>query len=89
MTEVIGWVSSLVLIFTIGKQVYKQWSEGKSEGVSIWLFVGQIAASVGFAIYSFLVWNPVFIFTNSLMVLNGVAGLTVNFYLKRREASQT
>jgi uncharacterized protein with PQ loop repeat len=89
MTEVIGWVSSLVLIFTIGKQVHKQWSEGKSEGVSIWLFVGQIAASVGFAIYSFLVWNPVFIFTNSLMVLNGVAGLTVNFYLKRREASQT
>ncbi len=89
MTEVIGWVSSLILVFTIGKQVYKQWSEGKSEGVSIWLFVGQIAASVGFAIYSFLVWNPVFIFTNSLMVLNGVAGLTVNFYLKRREASQT
>ena len=89
MTEVIGWVSSLILVFTIGKQVYKQWSEGKSEGVSIWLFVGQIAASVGFAVYSFLVWNPVFIFTNSLMVLNGVAGLAVNFYLKRREASQT
>ena len=89
MTEVIGWVSSLILVFTIGKQVYKQWSEGKSEGVSIWLFVGQIAASVGFAIYSFLVWNPVFIFTNSLMVLNGVAGLAVNFYLKRREASHT
>ena len=89
MTEVIGWVSSLILVLTIGKQVYKQWSEGKSEGVSIWLFVGQIAASVGFAIYSFLVWNPVFIFTNSLMVLNGVAGLAVNFYLKRREVSQT
>jgi len=89
MTEVIGWVSSLILIITLGKQVYKQWKEGKSEGVSKWLFVGQIAASVGFAIYSFLVWNPVFIFTNSLMVLNGVAGFAVNFYLKRREASQT
>ncbi|MDQ3373973.1 MAG: hypothetical protein M3521_08820, partial [Acidobacteriota bacterium] len=66
MTEVIGWVSSLILVITIGKQVYKQWSEGKSEGVSIWLFVGQIAASVGFAFYSYLVWNPVFIFTNSI-----------------------
>ncbi len=89
MTEVIGWVSSLILVFTIGKQVYKQWSEGKSEGVSKWLFVGQIAASIGFAVYSFLVWNPVFIFTNSLMVLNGIAGLLINLHLKRREASQS
>jgi hypothetical protein len=76
-------------VFTIGKQVYKQWSEGKSEGVSKWLFVGQIAASIGFAVYSFLVWNPVFIFTNSLMVLNGIAGLAINLYLKNREASET
>ncbi len=89
MTEVIGWVSSLILVFTIGKQVYKQWSEGKSEGVSKWLFVGQIAASVGFAVYSYLVWNPVFIFTNCLMVLNGIAGLLINLYLKRREAAET
>jgi uncharacterized protein with PQ loop repeat len=88
-TEVIGWVSSLILVFTIGKQVYKQWSEGKSEGVSIWLFVGQIAASIGFAVYSYLVWNPVFIFTNSIMVLNGIAGLMINLYLKRREANET
>jgi uncharacterized protein with PQ loop repeat len=90
MTEIIGWISSLILVFTIGKQVYKQWSEGKSEGVSKWLFVGQIAASIGFAVYSFLVWNPVFIITNSLMVLNGIAGLLINLYLKRREeAGQT
>ena len=89
MTEAIGWVSSLILVITIGKQVYKQWSEGKSEGVSIWLFVGQIAASIGFAVYSFLVWNPVFIFTNSLMVLNGIAGLLINIYLRRRETSET
>lgn len=85
MTEFIGWVSSLILVFTIGKQVYKQWSEGKSEGVSIWLFVGQIAASTGFAIYSYLVGNSVFIFTNSIMVINGIAGLLINLYLKRRE----
>lgn len=85
MTETIGWVSSLILIITIAKQVYKQWKEGKSSGVSIWLFVGQIAASVGFAVYSYLVGNTVFIFTNSLMVLNGIAGLVINLYLKRRE----
>ena len=85
MTEVIGWVSSLILIITIAKQVYKQWKEGKSEGVSKFLFIGQIAASVGFAVYSYLVGNWVFIFTNSVMVLNGLAGLGINLYLRRRE----
>lgn len=85
MTEAIGWISSLILVVTIGKQVYKQWSEGKSGGVSIWLFVGQIIASVGFAVYSYLVGNTVFIFTNSLMVLNGIAGLAINLYLKKHE----
>jgi MtN3 and saliva related transmembrane protein len=88
MTEAIGWISSLILVFTIGKQVYKQWSEGKSDGVSIWLFVGQIIASVGFAVYSYLVGNWVFIFTNSLMVLNGIAGLSINLYLKNRDKTQ-
>jgi MtN3 and saliva related transmembrane protein len=85
MTEAIGWISSIILVITIAKQVYKQWSEGTSEGVSIWLFVGQLAASIGFAIYSFLVWNPVFIFTNSLMVLNGIAGLSISIYQKKRD----
>ena len=89
MTEVIGWVSSLILFITVAKQIYKQWSEGKSGGVSIWLFVGQIAASVGFAVYSYLVWNPVFIFTNLLMVLNGIVGLGLNLYLKRQEEGET
>lgn len=85
MTEIVGWVSSLILIITIAKQVYKQWKEGKSEGVSKFLFIGQIAASVGFAVYSYLVGNWVFIFTNSVMVLNGIAGLCINLYLRRRE----
>ncbi len=89
MTEIIGWLSSLILIITLAKQVYKQWKEGKSEGVSKWLFVGQIAASIGFTIYSFLVWNPVFILTNSLLVINAIIGLIVNIYLKRKEQSNT
>lgn len=83
--DIIGWVSSLILIITIGKQVYKQWKSGKSEGVSKFLFIGQIAASTGFAYYSFLVKDWVFIVTNSIMVLNGIAGLAINIYLRRRE----
>ena len=50
MTEVIGWASSLILVLTIAKQVYKQWQDETSEGVSKWLFIGQLAASLGFTI---------------------------------------
>ncbi len=87
-TEVIGWVSSCVLVLTIAKQVYKQWQEGSSENVSRWLFVGQIAASVGFTIYSWLVGNWVFVVTNAVMILNGVAGLLIVLYHRRREQAK-
>lgn len=87
MTEIIGWISSAILFLTVSKQIYKQWQEGTSEGVSKWLFIGQIAASAGFAVYSWLVGNWVFIFTNSMMVLNGLVGFFINLYLKKREKS--
>ena len=88
MTEIIGWVSSAILLLTVSRQIYKQWQEGTSEGVSVWLFLGQIAASTGFVIYSWLVWNRVFIFTNVLMVLIGIVGFIINLYLKKREESE-
>jgi MtN3 and saliva related transmembrane protein len=84
MTEAIGWISSVILVLTIGKQVYKQWHEDSSEGVSKWLFVGQITASLGFTIYSWLVRNWVFVVTNSLMLLNGIAGLLIVLHHRRR-----
>jgi uncharacterized protein with PQ loop repeat len=83
--EVVGWISSLILVLTIGKQVFKQWREGSSKNVSKWLFVGQLAASVGFTVYSWMVRNWVFVFTNSFMVLNALAGLAVTLYHRRRE----
>jgi len=85
LTEVIGWLSSCILVATIAKQVYKQWNEGSSEGVSKWLFVGQMAASLGFTVYSWLVDNWVFVVTNSLMLLNGLAGLLIVLRHRRRE----
>ena len=84
MQEAIGWVSSFVLVLTIGKQVHKQWKEGASENVSRWLFVGQIAASLGFTIYSWLVRNWVFVVTNSLMLINGLIGLGIVLHHRRR-----
>lgn len=85
MTEVIGWFSSVVLVLTIGKQVYKQWQSGSSEGVSKWLFVGQMTASAGFTIYSVLVKNWVFVVTNALMLCNGLAGYAITLHHRRRE----
>ena len=85
MTEAVGWVSSGVLVLTIAKQVYKQWREGSSEGVSKWLFVGQISASLGFTLYSWLVRNWVFVVTNSLMLVNALLGLLIVFHHRRRE----
>jgi MtN3 and saliva related transmembrane protein len=87
-TEIVGWASSVILVLTIGKQVYKQWREGSSEGVSIWLFVGQMAASLGFTIYSWLVGNMVFVVTNSLMLLNALVGYGIVRHHRKRERQQ-
>lgn len=84
IAELIGFASSFILVLTIGKQVYKQYKEGKSEGVSKWLFIGQMAASLGFLTYSVMKRDSVFILTNALMVLNGFIGLAI--VLKHRRA---
>ena len=84
-SEAIGWASSAILLLTLFTQVRKQWVSGESKGVSIWLFIGQMAASVGFGIYSWMVGNTVFIFTNALMVLNGLAGYMI---LRRNRSRQ-
>lgn len=84
MTEAIGWVSSIILVMTIGKQVFKQWKTESSEGVSKWLFVGQLSASLGFTIYSVLVRNWVFVVTNSLMLVNALLGLFIVMRHRRR-----
>ncbi len=86
MIEVIGWASSVILIFTISTQIAKQWREKTSAGVSTWLFVGQLAASVGFTIYSLLVKNWVFAVTNGVMILNGLIGYGITIRQKREAA---
>ena len=85
LVEAVGWVSSVILVLTIAKQVYKQWQEGTSEGVSKWLFVGQISASLGFTVYSWLVRNWVFVVTNFVMLLSALIGLCIVIYHKKQE----
>ena len=88
MVEAVGWTSSAILVLTIGRQVFKQWNDGTSQGVSTWLFVGQMAASLGILIYSLLVHNWVFVVTNALMVVNGLLGYAITIRHRRREAAR-
>ena len=84
MVDTIGWVSSAILVLTISQQVYKQWHEGTSKGVSMWLFVGQLAASIGFTIYSLMIHSWVFAITNGLMIVNGLLGYAIVMRHRRR-----
>lgn len=72
--DVIGWTASCTLVWPVGWQVYTQWKSGKSAGLSRWLFVGQIGASIGFLIYSWLVENWVFVTTNLFMLVTACLG---------------
>jgi uncharacterized protein with PQ loop repeat len=84
MIDIIGWVSSFILLLTLIRQVKKQWEDKTSEGLSKWLFVGQLVASLGFTTYSYLVSNWVFTVTNGLLVINNLIGIYLYFkYLKK------
>lgn len=85
-TELIGWAASAILIATLARQVYTQWRERSVEGVSRWLFIGQLAASVGFTTYSWLVGNSVFVFTNSVLLLTAVIGQLI--YRRNRRLAE-
>lgn len=89
MIEIIGWASSLILLATLVKQVYKQWKEGTSEGVSKWLFIGQLVASVGFVIYSYLVGSWVFMVTNALLTVNNIIGICLYFHFRKDHSAKT
>ena len=85
--DIVGWSASAVLIATLCRQILTQWRDKDAKGVSRWLFVGQIAASTGFVIYSWLLGNWVFIVTNALILATAVAG-QVGLVVRRRAAKR-
>ena len=86
--DALGWASSAILVATIAKQVHRQWSAGTSEGVSKWLFLGQIAASLGFTTYSVIVGNAVFVVTNAMLFVAALAGLGILLHHRRGRRTQ-
>jgi len=87
MTELIGWFAAAVLLATIGRQVYTQWRDGSTKGLSRWLFIGQITASIAFVIYSWLLGNWVFVVTNAQMLVTAVTGECVLLANRRTAAA--
>jgi MtN3 and saliva related transmembrane protein len=75
--ELIGWASSGILLATLIRQVWRQWKERSTQGVSSWLFIGQLAASTGFLVYSVLVKNWVFVFTNAALLVTALVGQAI------------
>ena len=83
MTDAIGWASSVILLITVIVQIRRQWRSGSNKGVSKWLFIGQLAASVGFLVFSILTDNLVFTITNAMLTLGNLGGIIIFF--KNRE----
>lgn len=74
MPDLVGWAASAILLATLARQTWRQWREPDPRGVSRWLFIGQIAASVGFVAYSWMLRNWVFIVTNTLILVTAIIG---------------
>jgi len=83
-TEWIGWGSSVVLLSTLIRQVHTQWRTRSTAGVSKWLFIGQLLASTGFTVYSFLLHNWVFASSNIAILLTAVVGQATYLHNKHR-----
>jgi MtN3 and saliva related transmembrane protein len=88
VVDLIGWVSAAILVMTISRQVYTQWRTRSVDGVSKWLFIGQLTASAGFIAYSAMVDNWVFVFANFFIFLTAVAGQCVYLRNKRFSADK-
>jgi MtN3 and saliva related transmembrane protein len=86
MADMIGWAAAAILLATLSRQVYTQWRERSSRGVSSWLFIGQLVSSTGFIIYSVLLHSWVFVATNVLILIVAAVGQWVNTGKSKRAA---
>jgi MtN3 and saliva related transmembrane protein len=86
MADMIGWAAAAILLATLSRQVYTQWRERSSRGVSSWLFIGQLVSSTGFIIYSVLLHSWVFVATNVLILIVAAVGQWVNTGRSKRAA---
>jgi uncharacterized protein with PQ loop repeat len=86
-TNLIGWTSSVVLLSTLIRQVYVQSKTRSSAGLSKWLFLGQVTASLGFTIYSVLLHNWIYVSSNAAILVTALVGEFL--YLRNKQSAGT
>jgi uncharacterized protein with PQ loop repeat len=86
--DLIGWSAAAILLATIGRQVFSEWRDRSTRGLSKWLFIGQLAASTGFVAYSWLLSNWVFVTTNLLMLATAGTGQWIYLRNRRQETGK-
>lgn len=84
LPDLIGWTSAVILLITIGRQVYTEWRDRSVRGLSRWLFIGQLTASAGFIVYSWMKNDWVFVVTNFLLLVTAGIGQVIYLRNKRR-----
>jgi MtN3 and saliva related transmembrane protein len=89
VADLIGWSAALMLLLTVGRQVYTQCRDGVSTGESKWFFIGQSAASIAFVVYSWLLESWVFLVTNAAMLVVAVLGQIILHRNRSRAPPQT
>jgi MtN3 and saliva related transmembrane protein len=87
--DLIGWTSSAILLATIVRQVYTQWKTKATGGVSQWLFIGQLTASIGFVVYSYLLRNWVFLTSNVALLATAILGEYLYLHNKKALKSKS
>lgn len=85
--EWIGWSGSLMLMATVGSQVWKQIRQKNCEGVSRFLFIGQLITSALFLAYAWMLDNPVFVFSNAFLILAALVGHVAMLRNRRRQSN--
>ena len=80
----VGLASSIILLLTISRQVHTQWKSRATAGMSKWLFIGQLAASVGFALYAWMLGNWIFLATNLMLIVAALIGEGIYLHNRRR-----
>jgi MtN3 and saliva related transmembrane protein len=84
-TELVGWISATILLLTLSRQVYTQWRQRSAVEVPRWLFIGQVAAAIGFIVYAGLIQNWVFVVASALILVAVIAGEVVALENRKRE----
>jgi uncharacterized protein with PQ loop repeat len=82
--QVIGWAAVSALFFTMAVQAWKQWRDNVKKGIGKSFFVGQIAASALFLVYSAMLGDRVFVVGNALVLTAAIAGGSILWWNRTR-----